>query len=135
MPTLTRWYIKSSLLYFVSAVLIGIGMKANVDALSLFNRLTPVYYHLFMVGWVTQLIFGVSFWMFPRYTRQKPRGNETLAWVTFVLLNAGLLMRAVSEPLYDAYPSAPWSAVLITSSILQWAAGVGYVAHIWKRVK
>lgn len=135
MPTLTRWYIKSSLTYFVLAVIIGISIKTGSNNLSYFSRLTPVYYHLFMVGWVTQLIFGVSFWMFPRYAREKPRGNETLAWITFVLLNIGLLLRVISEPLFTSYPSTFWSTTLVISSLLQWAAGMGYIIHIWKRIK
>ncbi len=135
MPTLTRWYIKSSLIYFITAVFIGIGIRANFEGLSFFNRLTPVYYHLFMVGWITQLIFGVSYWMFPRYTREKPRGNENLAWITFALLNLGLLMRVISEPLFASYPSGFWSTMLVISSISQWTAGIGYVIHIWNRVK
>lgn len=135
MPKLTRWYIKSSLFYFITAVFIGIGIKANLGYLSFFSSLTPVYYHLFMLGWVTQLIFGVSFWMFPRHTREKPRGNEPLAWAVFFLLNTGILMRAISEPVSLFYPSVFWSITLLISAIFQWAAGVGYVIHIWKRVK
>jgi len=135
MPTLTRWYIKSSLFYFIAAVFIGIGIKANFGDSSFFSRFTPVYYHLFMVGWVTQLIFGVSFWMFPRYTREKPRGNEPLAWAVFFLLNAGLLMRVVSEPISSLNPSVFLSSMLLVSSIFQWTAGVGYVMHIWNRIK
>lgn len=51
-----------------------------------------------MVGWVTQMIIGVAFWMFPKYTRERPRGSEALAWITYVLLNVGLLLRAIAEP-------------------------------------
>lgn len=135
MPTLTRFYIKSSLACLILAVITGLGLKIGAGSPSYLLPLTPVYYHLFMVGWVTQLIFGVSFWMFPRYTREKPRGNETLAWVTFFLLNAGLLLRVISEPLFTSYPSTSWAAALVMSGILQWAAGLGYVIHIWNRVK
>jgi heme/copper-type cytochrome/quinol oxidase subunit 1 len=37
--------------------------------------MTPAYFHLFLVGWVTQMIFGVIYWMFPIITRTRPRGN------------------------------------------------------------
>jgi hypothetical protein len=41
--------------------------------------LNHVYVHLFVVGFVAQMIFGVAFWMFPRYSRDEPRGSERLA--------------------------------------------------------
>lgn len=135
MPTLTRLYIKSGLVYLILAVITGLGLKIGAGSLSYFSRLTPVYYHLFMVGWVTQLIFGISFWMFPRRTREKPRGNEPVAWITFVLLNVGLLLRVISEPIIFSDPSQFWRSMTIAASILQWLAGIGYVIHIWNRVK
>ena len=68
--------------------------------------LVPVYFHLLMVGWVTQLIFGVAFWMFPRYSKEKPRGREGLAWAMYASLNAGLLLRGLAEPMHSGAPSA-----------------------------
>ena len=135
MPTLTRWYVKSSLFYFILAVIFGIGIKAGFTETSQFSKFTPVYYHLFMVGWVTQLIFGISFWMFPRYTREKPRGNETLAWISFVLLNIGLLLRTFTEPLLISNPSQFLRSIVLFASIFQWLAGIGYIIYIWNRIK
>ena len=135
MPTLTRWYVKSSLFYFILAVIIGIGIKAGFTDASQFSKFTQVYYHLFMVGWVTQLIFGISFWMFPRYTREKPRGNETLAWISFVLLNIGLLLRTFTEPLLISNPSQFLRSIVLFASIFQWLAGIGYIIYIWNRIK
>lgn len=51
-----------------------------------------------MVGWVTQMIFGVIYWMFPIITRAQPRGNERLGWAVYILLNVGLLLRVIYEP-------------------------------------
>lgn len=135
MPTLTRWYIKSGLVYLILAVIMGASIKTSFSESSYFSKLTPVYYHFFMVGWVTQLIFGISFWMFPRYTREKPRGNETLAWITFALINIGLLLRAISEPMSMSSPSVFWGIMMVVSGILQWLAAFGYVVHIWYRIK
>lgn len=135
MPTLTRWYVKSSLFYFILAIIIGIGINAGFTDASQFSKFTPVYYHLFMVGWVTQLIFGISFWMFPRHTREKPRGNETLAWITFAFLNIGSLLRTIAEPLSISSPSLFLRRMIVIASILQWLAGIGYILHIWNRIK
>ena len=58
----------------------------------------PTYLHLVTVGWLTNLIFGVAFWMFPRYTAESPRGSDALGWASYAGLNAGLLLRLIGEP-------------------------------------
>jgi hypothetical protein len=49
------------------------------------------------VGFFLQMVMGVAYWMMPR-----PGGlrQDRLEGLTFVLLNAGLLLRLVLEPLY-----------------------------------
>jgi hypothetical protein len=137
MPRLTRWYIKSSLLFFVAALLSGLALAARplVRLPAAVSALGPVYFHLFMVGWVTQIIFGVVFWMFPKYSMEKPRGREGLAWAAFWLLNAGLLLRLVSEPAIALAPGTPWGWLVILSAALQWLAGMAFVWTTWARVK
>lgn len=137
MPTLTRWFVKSSLVFLVAALITGLGLSADsLWTLPAFvGTLTPVYFHLFLVGWVTQLIFGVVFWMFPKYSMEKPRGSESLAWAVFWLLNVGLLFRVVGEPLTTLRPNTGWRWLLGISAALQWFAGVGFVANTWARVK
>lgn len=137
MPTLTRWFIKSSLVFFVAALLAGLASAARsvLDLPLLFAALTPVYFHLFLVGWVTQLIFGVVFWMFPKFSMESPRRDERLGWATFLLLNTGLLLRVVGEPLHSIHPQAGLGWLLALSALLQWLAGLGFVTNTWGRVK
>ena len=135
MPTLTRWLIKTALVYLVLALLTGAALAAQrVLALPDFlARLGPAYFHLLMVGWVTQLIFGVAHWMFPKFSPQQPRGEERLMWAAYGLLNAGLIFRVAGEPLL-----ADWSAagpLVAVAAVLQWLAGLCAVAVLWGRVK
>jgi hypothetical protein len=95
--------------------------------------LLPTYYHVLLVGWVAQLIFGVSLWMFPILSKERPRGSQALGWTTYICLNAGLLLRVVAEPLLPVLPGLGW--LLVASGILQWAAGLTYVINIWARVR
>lgn len=138
MFTLSRWFIKSSLVFFVLALLAGLLLAADAlwDLPAYFRALSPVYFHLFLVGWITQLIFGVVYWMFPKFSPEKPRGNEQIAWATFWLLNAGLALRVVAEPL-NAFspPGSIWGWLLAASALLQWAAGLLFVGNTWGRVK
>lgn len=137
MPLLTRWFIKSALVYLAAALLLALGLALTplVELPRFFTTLSPVYFHLFMVGWVTQMIFGVIYWMFPIITRKRPRGNETAAWSSFVLLNGGLLLRVVAEPLNSVQPNSIWGWLLVASALLQWVAAVLFVSIAWQRVK
>lgn len=134
MPPITRWFIKTALLYLVLALCSGIFLAfptANPIA-----GLFPVYFHLLTFGWLTQLIFGVALWMFPRYSSTKPRGHEWLGWATFIMLNIGLLLRAVFEPLSSSNIFLPFSGwMLVIAALVQWLAGLAFVANTWARIK
>ena len=97
--------------------------------------LAPVFLHLFMWGWVTQLIFGVVYWMFPKFSQQQPHGNETLWLATFWLFNIGLLLRVVGEPLHLLRPEALWAWLTVLAALLQWLAAIFFVVNTWGRVK
>jgi heme/copper-type cytochrome/quinol oxidase subunit 1 len=133
-PTLTRWFIKSAMLYLLSALVLSVAMQSPLDAEApLLRVLWPTYLHLLVVGWLTQLIFGVAFWLFPKYSSAKPRGSERLGWTSFVLINLGLLLRLWGEPLALLGGSA--AGVLVASAIAQLLAGWAFVANTWPRVR
>ncbi len=136
MPTLTRVFVKTSLLYLLAGLLTGVmlALRGWVRLPPLLTVLSPVYFHLLMLGWIAQLIFGVVYWMFPKYSKEAPRGREWLAWTVYGLLNTGLLLRAVAEPAQAVYGGG-WGGVLVISAVLQWLAGLGFVVNTWPRVK
>ncbi len=137
MPVITRIFLKSALVFLVAAFLAGLLVMARplLPLPRFVSGLTPVYFHLFMVGWVTQLIIGIAYWMFPKYTKDKPRGHDWLAWVTFVLLNSGLLLRVIAEPAQTVSPADVWRWGLVISAVLQWLAGMAFVINTWPRIK
>lgn len=137
MPTLTRYFIKAGLIYFVVALSLAVALSARpyLRLPDMVVAFTPVYIHLLMVGWVTQLILGVVYWMFPKYSKEHPRGSERLGWLAFVLLNAGLILRALGEPLAVNTPGAAGSWMLALSALFQLIAGWAVVINTWGRVK
>lgn len=138
MPTLSRWFIKSGLIYFVLTMILAVLLKLHTPGLLpifFIPALTPVFYHTLTVGWITQIIFGVSIWMFPRYTKEQPRGNEQVGWASFWCLNGGLLFRVFGEPLQSLAPSSFSAIMVVAAAVLQWLGGMLYVVHIWQRVK
>jgi hypothetical protein len=121
------------ILAFVSRALISLlslwGQPAGAAALA------PVFLHLFMWGWVSQLIFGVVYWMFPKLSRDQPHGHEGLWLATFCCFNLGLIFRVIGEPLHLLRPEALWAWLTMASALLQWFAGMAFVANTWGRVK
>ncbi len=137
MPTLTRWFVKAALV--CGAAALGLGAALTVQPLwpgpAFPNGLAPVYFHLLMVGWVTQLIFGVAHWMFPKASAARPRGDERLGWLVWGALNGGLVLRAIGEPWTAQNPGGPGGWLLAASAGLQVVAGWTFVGLIWPRVK
>lgn len=137
MPLLTRYLVKTSLVYLALGLLVGLALALQ-DVFSLpvsLSGLFPVYLHLLVIGWLSQLIFGIAFWMFPKYRREMPRGNESLGWGIYFLLNAGLLLRAIAEPWQSQNPEAISAWLLVVSAVMQWLAGLMFVFNTWGRIK
>jgi hypothetical protein len=137
MPPLTRWFIRSSFVYLVAALLVGVAQAAPgaVQAAPVVAVWGPVYVHLLTVGWITQMIFGVAYWMFPRYSRAAPRGSAALGVAAYGLLNAGLLLRVVGEPAATLHPGGRAGWLLAAAAALQWLGGAAFVVNTWPRVK
>lgn len=136
MPTLTRWFIKTAFvclgLGLIAGVLLGLQSTLNLTSL---GAVFPIYIHLLVFGWLSQLIFGVVYWMFPKYSVEKPRRSERLGWWTYGLLNSGLLLRAIGEPVQSLQPNEIAGWVLVLSAAMQLAAGLTFSINSWTRVK
>jgi hypothetical protein len=136
MPTLTRWFLKTALISLLAALLVALLLSTNrIWTLpAVFAVLGPVYFHLFMVGWVTELIFGVVYWLFPRFNKETHRGRPWLGWAVYAMLSLGLLLRVIAEPLNALQPGQIWGWLLPLSALLQWLAALGFVANTWPRI-
>jgi hypothetical protein len=137
MPLLTRWVIKTSFVYLGIALAIGILLAGqSLWRLPVFiATLFPDYIHLLVVGWLTLLIFGVAYWMFPKYSLEHPHGSEPQNWSAYLLLNMGLVIRIVVEPILPQSQGTLLGWLLVVSALLQWLGGMALLITLWKRVK
>ncbi len=136
MPTLTRWFVRTSFVYLAlalaTAIMLAVQSALRLSALAV---LFPIYIHLLVLGWLTQLVFGVVYWMFPKYSAEAPRGSERLGWWTYGFLNAGLILRAVAEPAQAIAPNSFTGWMLVFSAFLQFLSAWTFVLNSWKRVR
>jgi hypothetical protein len=137
MPLLTRWAIRAAMLYLIVGMIAGALYWLNIlqPLWPPLGALNPVYIHLLVVGWLTQLIYGVMYWMFPIISRDNMRGDPRLAWAALIGLNAGLLLRVAFEPWRVLSPNGVNSAGLTLSAAVQVAAAFLVVAVCWPRVR
>ncbi|MCC6455408.1 MAG: hypothetical protein IT328_10725 [Caldilineaceae bacterium] len=137
MPTLSRWFIKVGLLYFATGLMMGAILLAQpvMGWSPSLQVLRPVYLHFLFIGWVTQLIMGVGYWMFPKQSKEKPRGSEWLGWTVFILLNVGMVFRAIGEPMIVLAPQAGLGWTLAMASTCLLLAGWGFIINTWGRIK
>ncbi|HLA44244.1 MAG TPA: hypothetical protein VJZ27_12450, partial [Aggregatilineales bacterium] len=99
------------------------------------SGLRPVSVHLIAVGWLTQLIFAVIYWMFPIISRENPHGSTWIGWFGFACLNLGLLARAFFETgMFQGLPEAAHRG-LVGSAILQWSGATAWVVISWGRIR
>lgn len=142
MPKISRVFVLTALAYLALAMVAGIllaGLGAadgglgvsGAGSLSSVALLRPAWIHLITVGWLTQLIFGVALWLFPRPDGHSDPGGADL-WLCYGALNAGLLLRVASE----AGPAVGVSVgFLPLSATLQFVAVLVFVFHVWPRVR
>ena len=90
MPYISRLFVKTAFIFLC----LGIFLSC---ASFFYPNFFPVSIHAITLGWINNLIFGVAFWMFPR-GKIKIQEKDKLTFLSFILLNSGLLLRFISEP-------------------------------------
>ncbi|RMF12594.1 MAG: hypothetical protein D6761_12465 [Candidatus Dadabacteria bacterium] len=95
----------------------------------------PTWLHLITIGWLTQLIFAIAWWMLPVIDRQRGRGSDALMGVVAVLLNSGLVLRIACEAPARQQASALAQGGYLGSLLVLIAATVLFAGLIWRRVR
>ena len=116
------------MIYLIAGLVIGALPRLTALA-------GPAYVHMLVVGWITQMIFGVAYWMFPKYSAEQPRGGNAVAIGTFALLNIGLVLRVIAEPVRVWRPGLLPGWLLVVAGVAQALAGIGFAVSTWPRVK
>jgi hypothetical protein len=124
-------------IYFIRAALIYLTLGFTIGALLLWNkgipldpilwRWLPAHIEFLFLGWTLQLALGVAFWILPRF--YTARGNTTLAWLAFWLLNGGIWLVALT-PLVPLSPIFP-----VVGRLAEAGAAIAFAIHAWPRIK
>jgi cbb3-type cytochrome oxidase subunit 1 len=130
MPRLSVWFIRTSLVYLVLGFSFGGLMLINkgLPLHFLLWRLLPSHIEFVLFGWAVLLVMGMGFWILPRFSSHPVRGNETLAWAAFILVNIGIILIVLAS----LGAGGVWFTLAGRAAE---AAGVLlFVAHAWPRI-
>lgn len=130
MPKLSVCFIRASLVYFFIGISIGAIMLANkgLPLVSSIWTFRSAHIEITLFGWIIQLVMGTAYWILPRLPVGRPRGNSFPAWLSFFLLNTGIIFGITTEwflnsPALDAF-----------SRFLQLAGIACFSYVIWPRI-
>lgn len=120
--------IRAGLVYLLLTGLLGVAFYF-FPKLLIYFRVTHV--HFGTLGFFLSMVMGVGFWMMPR-----PGGirQEKLEALTFYLLNAGLLLRFIFEPLWHYQSYWIFKQITILSGLLIFFAMLSFAYAMNKRV-
>lgn len=133
MQTITRWFIKTAIIHMILALSFGVLYASNF-----MSGVGGPNWHLAMmhslgIGWLTNLIMGVSIWMFPRYSKEEPLGNMKIWWLAYGIIQVGLIFRIIAEIL--PYSSSFYPFIIWIASFGLLVGFSFYAVGIWQRVK
>lgn len=130
--------VKASLAWMLAGFVIGgLMMVDRVIPGNWRLWMQPTHGHMLFVGWFVQFVIGIAYWLLPRKRRPDlPVGyRETPAFTGWAVLNIGLLLRVVGEPMERTGNAGTVSiTILAISSVLQVLAVVIFIAQLWPRI-
>ena len=131
MPKLTVWFVRTALGYLAIGILIGSLLLANrgIPFGLPAARLLPLHIEFLLIGWTVQLALGIAFWILPRFRVGPERGRESFVWVSYGLLNVGVMI-AAAGPLMGLPDLMP-----LLGHTAQGIAAGAFALHAWPRVK
>ena len=127
-----RWasyFTQAATLYFV----IGCSLGAYMTLSSSGWAYLKVHFHINLLGWVTMMIYGVAYHIFPRFSGIDVR-NKGLVKINFVVANVGLLLMIGALVAEGSLPAGAAQALIGFSGLVEGAAGLMFVYNILSSV-
>ena len=131
MPRFSIWSIRIGLTYLALGFTFGALMLINkgVPISGVLWALLPLHIEFLLLAWTLHLVFGMAFWILPRFRQPPKRGNETIAWIAIILLNLGVWLAGIG-PLLSGLA---W--MVIAGRLAEALSAAAFAIHAWPRVK
>lgn len=117
-------FVKASLSYFMIGIIMGVCMTFHP---SLAGKIMPVHAHLNVLGWITMMIFGVGYYIIPRFAG-KTLYSQKLANIHFWIANIALIGFLCLLPFRDE----GITALITIFALMQFASAFLFIFNILK---
>lgn len=129
-----RWatfFTQASVIYYVLGCTMG-GYMAHDPAKWGYLK---AHFHINLLGWVTMMIYGVAYHLFPRFSGSAVR-YKNLVKYSFFVANAGLIIMSAAL-IYRAATGSDVSTIyfIITAAIIESIAALMFVYNIMPCIK
>lgn len=124
MSWVSVWFIRTSIIYLGIATVLGIVMAISSDATI---YLKFVHVHLNLLGWMSMMIYGVGYHIFPRFSG-RPLWSEKLANIQFWTAQVGLIGICL-------FHAAGTSSLFILFSLITGVSALLFLINILKTVR
>ncbi len=130
-----RWMIKTSLVYLLVGVLMGLFMflAHRFPAFEWVSTWRAVHVHVILVGSVIQMIMGVALWMFPRKVEPPRWTTEEEGMALYISFNTATIIRSVFEPFWTS--AALFYFLALGGMVLQILSIVYFLTLIFQRIR
>ena len=128
MDWFVKAFLKSSLAWFAAGVTLGLAM-AVYPPLAVYRI---AHLHLNLLGFVAQMIYGVSLHVVPRFFGH-PLVHPRLAEAQFWLAQAGLILLATGFALRVRGVTGA-GALVAAGALLSASAAYCYIVNVWKTI-
>jgi len=114
-----RWFILAAQAYLMLA---GLGLLMNGSFLS-DDAARPAFLHLFTLGFMLFMIYGLASHMLPRFTGN-PIREGAWSWLQMGLAHGGVIGYAVGY-------LAGWPTLIVVGAVLAWLSLAVFAYRVW----
>ena len=114
---------------FVLATILTLALALHVSLGPWWIATAQAHGHVQLYGWAGLFVLGVALHFLPRLPGTPLVMPRLIPWILTALV-AGLLLRALSQPLFLVTGSHVWAILLIASGVLECAALVTLVSQL-----
>jgi cbb3-type cytochrome oxidase subunit 1 len=128
MDWFARWFVKASLAWLCVGVTLGLAMAA-FPAWTIYR---PAHMHATLLGFVTMMVYGVGYHVFPRFTGHRLRSSQ-LAGAHWWIANAGLslMMLGFALRVSTRVPVGAGIAALVAGGTLSAIGAFAFAWNVW----
>lgn len=127
MSSITVWFIRFAIIYFLASVLLGLHMSAAGPV----YPWMPIHAHFNLLGWMSMMIYGVAYHILPRFSG-RPLYSDRLAYGQIWLANIGLIGMAAG---WIVQSEIGGNTVLIAFSLVEALSIVFFAVNMLMTIK